>query len=139
MTSVETNNELTQPGPTTIRAERKHPEAFHFQVNLRAIIELLSNHLYSGPQVFIRELLQNCVDAIRARQQGRLLFRLRSLQVIGAKACCRRVGHLRFHAAQLWLSNCDTWHLPRLSGVSLALVPSGAHIVVWIVASLSWQ
>jgi molecular chaperone HtpG len=43
-------------------------QPFHFQVNLGAMIDLLSNHLYSGPQVYIRELLQNAVDAIRARQ-----------------------------------------------------------------------
>ncbi len=42
---------------------------FNFQVNLKAIIDLLSNHLYSGPEVYLRELLQNCVDAITARQQ----------------------------------------------------------------------
>ncbi len=43
-------------------------EADHkFQINLRGIIDLLSNHLYSGPQVYLRELLQNAVDAIRAR------------------------------------------------------------------------
>jgi molecular chaperone HtpG len=40
-----------------------------FQVNLRGIIELLSNHLYSGPHVFVRELLQNAVDAITARRE----------------------------------------------------------------------
>lgn len=40
-----------------------------FQVNLRGIIDLLSNHLYSRPEVFVRELLQNGVDAITARQQ----------------------------------------------------------------------
>lgn len=40
----------------------------HFQVNLRGIIDLLSNHLYKGPEVFVRELLQNAVDAIRARE-----------------------------------------------------------------------
>lgn len=40
-----------------------------FQINLRGIIELLSNHLYSRPEVFVRELLQNGVDAITARQQ----------------------------------------------------------------------
>jgi len=38
-----------------------------FQVNLSGIIDLLSQHLYSGPQVFVRELLQNGVDAITAR------------------------------------------------------------------------
>jgi molecular chaperone HtpG len=40
-----------------------------FQVNLRGIIELLSNHLYSGPEVFVRELLQNAVDAITVRAE----------------------------------------------------------------------
>ena len=38
-----------------------------FQINLRGLIDLLSNHLYSTPEVFVRELLQNGVDAIRAR------------------------------------------------------------------------
>lgn len=42
--------------------------AHRFQINLRGIIDLLSNHLYSGPAVYLRELLQNGVDAIRARQ-----------------------------------------------------------------------
>lgn len=37
-----------------------------FHVNLKGIIELLSNHLYSSPQVYIRELLQNGVDALSA-------------------------------------------------------------------------
>jgi molecular chaperone HtpG len=40
-----------------------------FQIHLRGIIDLLSKHLYSGPEVFIRELLQNGVDATRARQK----------------------------------------------------------------------
>jgi len=38
-----------------------------FQIHLRGLIDLLSNHLYSSPEVFVRELLQNGVDAIRAR------------------------------------------------------------------------
>jgi molecular chaperone HtpG len=42
---------------------------YNFQINLRGLIDLLSNHLYSGPQVFLRELLQNAVDAITARTQ----------------------------------------------------------------------
>ena len=41
----------------------------NFQVNLRGVISLLSDHLYSGPQVYVRELLQNSVDAITARRQ----------------------------------------------------------------------
>ncbi|PQO39978.1 HSP90 family protein [Blastopirellula marina] len=40
-----------------------------FQVELRGLIDLLSQHLYSGPSVFVRELLQNAVDAIQARRQ----------------------------------------------------------------------
>ncbi|HEX8822680.1 MAG TPA: ATP-binding protein, partial [Archangium sp.] len=39
-----------------------------FQVNLRGVIDLLSHHLYSTPGVFVRELLQNATDAIRARR-----------------------------------------------------------------------
>jgi molecular chaperone HtpG len=38
-----------------------------FQIDLRGLLDLLSNHLYSGPEVFVRELLQNATDAIRAR------------------------------------------------------------------------
>src|SRR5262249_10156883 len=45
------------------------PVDHKFQINLRGLIDLLSNHLYSGPEVFVRELLQNGVDAIRARMQ----------------------------------------------------------------------
>jgi len=41
----------------------------NFQVNLQGVIDLLSNHLYSDPGVFIRELLQNAVDAVTARKR----------------------------------------------------------------------
>ncbi|MCH5585772.1 HSP90 family protein [Shimazuella sp. AN120528] len=44
-------------------------DQFHFKVNLKGMIDLLSNHLYSTPQVFVRELIQNAVDAITARQK----------------------------------------------------------------------
>ena len=40
---------------------------YKFKVNLGGMIELLSEHLYSSPNVFVRELLQNCTDAISAR------------------------------------------------------------------------
>ena len=40
-----------------------------FQVDLRGIVDLLSHHLYASPRVYVRELLQNAVDAITARQQ----------------------------------------------------------------------
>jgi len=39
-----------------------------FQVDLRGIVDLLSHHLYSSPRVYVRELLQNAVDAITARR-----------------------------------------------------------------------
>lgn len=40
-----------------------------FRINLEGIIDLLANHLYSSPSVFVRELLQNAVDAIAARRR----------------------------------------------------------------------
>lgn len=40
-----------------------------FQVDLSGIVDLLSRHLYSGPQVYLRELLQNAVDAVTARRE----------------------------------------------------------------------
>lgn len=43
-------------------------EENRFKVNLRGMIDILSNHLYSSPDVFIRELLQNGTDAISARK-----------------------------------------------------------------------
>ena len=39
-----------------------------FQVDLRGIVDLLSHHLYASPRVYVRELLQNAVDAITAAE-----------------------------------------------------------------------
>jgi molecular chaperone HtpG len=39
-----------------------------FQVDLRGIVDLLSHHLYSSPRVYVRELMQNAVDAITGRR-----------------------------------------------------------------------
>lgn len=41
-----------------------------FKVNLKGILKILSNHLYSSKDVFVRELLQNSVDAIQARRNN---------------------------------------------------------------------
>ncbi|SHF09821.1 HSP90 family protein [Pedobacter caeni] len=41
-------------------------QQYLFQVNLKGMISLLSEHLYSNPNTFVRELLQNGVDAITA-------------------------------------------------------------------------
>lgn len=38
-----------------------------FQVDLHGVVDLLARHLYSGPRVYLRELMQNGVDAITAR------------------------------------------------------------------------
>jgi molecular chaperone HtpG len=42
--------------------------SYLFQVNLKGMIELLSEHIYSSPNVFVRELLQNGIDAITSRR-----------------------------------------------------------------------
>jgi molecular chaperone HtpG len=41
-----------------------------FHVDLRGVVDLLSRHLYSSPRVYLRELLQNGVDAVTARGAG---------------------------------------------------------------------
>lgn len=43
---------------------------YRFQVNLSGMINILSNHLYSNPKVFLREVMQNAVDAVTARTQS---------------------------------------------------------------------
>jgi len=40
-----------------------------FQVDLRGIVDILSHHLYGSPTVYVRELLQNAVDAVTARRR----------------------------------------------------------------------
>lgn len=47
---------------------------YRFQVNLGGMIEILSDHLYSSPDVYIRELLQNGVDAIVGREKSDTVF-----------------------------------------------------------------
>ncbi|MBR4201719.1 MAG: HSP90 family protein [Oscillospiraceae bacterium] len=52
-----------------MQQEGASPDSFVFQVNLGGMIDILSNHLYSAPDVFVRELLQNAVDAIAAKRK----------------------------------------------------------------------
>ena len=47
-------------------------EKYRFQVNLGGMIEILSDHLYSSPDVYIRELLQNGADAITAKRKWKM-------------------------------------------------------------------
>lgn len=44
-------------------------ESRPFQVDLHGVVDLLSRHIYSGPQVYLRELLQNGRDAISSRRE----------------------------------------------------------------------
>lgn len=43
---------------------------YNFKVDLKGIIRLLSDNLYSSDKVFLRELLQNAADAIDARKKA---------------------------------------------------------------------
>lgn len=69
--------------PAVERADGR-PANLAFQVDLRGVIDLLAKHLYTTREVFIRELLQNAVDAISMRRQldphheGRIRFELLS-------------------------------------------------------------
>jgi molecular chaperone HtpG len=51
---------------TTQETSAESPHTF--QVDLRGLVDLLSQHLYASPRVYVRELLQNAVDAITARR-----------------------------------------------------------------------
>lgn len=50
-------------------------ESYNFKVDLKGIIRLLSDNLYSSDHVFLRELLQNAVDAIAARKKADAEFK----------------------------------------------------------------
>jgi molecular chaperone HtpG len=72
------------------------PPAHAFQVDLRGVVDLLARHLYSGPRVYLRELLQNGVDAITARRavdpQAPARVRLRPLPDGGLEVVDTGVG-----------------------------------------------
>lgn len=56
------------PNPDTYPSNPVRAATHTFQVDLRGLVDLLSHHLYSSPRVYLRELLQNAVDAVTARQ-----------------------------------------------------------------------
>ncbi|MFF7357938.1 MULTISPECIES: HSP90 family protein [Streptomyces] len=58
------DSQTSQPS----QAPRSPHPPHAFQVDLRGLVDLLSHHLYSSPKVYLRELLQNAVDAITARR-----------------------------------------------------------------------
>jgi molecular chaperone HtpG len=53
--------------PQSSQASQPPQPPHTFQVDLRGLVDLLSHHLYSSPRVYLRELLQNAVDAVTAR------------------------------------------------------------------------
>lgn len=56
----------------------------NFRVDLRGIVDLLSTAIYSTPQVYLRELIQNGVDAITARQRLEAGFRTAGITITPA-------------------------------------------------------
>jgi len=58
------------PPPQNRRVRTPYPTMpGTFQVDLRGLVDLLSRHLYRSPDVYVRELLQNAVDAVDARRR----------------------------------------------------------------------
>ena len=45
---------------------------YNFKVDLKGIIRLLSDNLYSTKDVFLRELLQNAVDSSKKERRPRI-------------------------------------------------------------------
>lgn len=59
---------MSERSPTISRMpDNPQADGHAFQVDLRGLVDLLSHHLYASPRVYIRELLQNAVDAVTAR------------------------------------------------------------------------
>lgn len=56
-------------------------ESYSFQVDLKGMIRLLSENLYSSSDVFLRELLQNSVDALEARKAVEEDFREGKIEI----------------------------------------------------------
>ncbi len=83
-----------------------------FQVDLRGVVDLLSQHLYGSPRVYVRELLQNAVDATTARgseSPGTVMFE--SSDATGD-------GTLRVHDAGIGLTESQVHELLATIGRS---------------------
>ncbi len=77
-----------------------------FQVDLHGVVDLLARHLYSSPRVYLRELLQNGVDAITARrglagEDAPATVRLRPLPEGGLEVADSGVGLTLAEAGEL--------------------------------------
>jgi molecular chaperone HtpG len=86
-----------------------------FQVDLRAVVDLVSHHLYASPRVYVRELLQNAVDAVTARKQAdpaaAALIEIEPSEVTGD-------GTLRIHDSGVGLTEPEVHELLATIGRS---------------------
>ena len=86
-----------------------------FQVDLRGVVDLLSHHLYGSPRVYVRELLQNAVDAITARRAAEpdapALVRIEPPELTGD-------GTLRVHDTGIGLTEAQVHELLATIGRS---------------------
>lgn len=86
-----------------------------FQVDLRGVVDLLSHHLYGSPRVYVRELLQNAVDAITARRSAdptaRAVVRIEPPDLTGD-------GTLRVHDTGIGLTEAQVHELLATIGRS---------------------
>jgi molecular chaperone HtpG len=86
-----------------------------FQVDLRGVVDLLSHHLYGSPRVYVRELLQNAVDAITARRAAEpdapAVIRILPPEVTGD-------GTLRIHDSGIGLTEAQVHELLATIGRS---------------------
>ena len=57
------------------------PKESRFKVNFKGILDILSKHLYSSEEVFLRELLQNSKDAITLRKLSTTDFSQGQIQI----------------------------------------------------------
>ncbi len=87
----------------------------NFQVDLRGVVDLLSHHLYGSPRVYVRELLQNAVDAITARRAtdaaAPALVRIEPAELTGD-------GTLRIHDTGIGLTEAQVHDLLATIGRS---------------------
>ncbi|MFD6219055.1 HSP90 family protein [Nocardia asteroides] len=75
-----------------------------FQVDLRGVVDLLSHHLYGSPRVYVRELMQNAVDASTAR---RVLDPSAQLSVRIETADRTGDGSIRIHDTGIGLTEAE--------------------------------
>ena len=110
-----------------------------FQVNLAGMIDILSNHLYSDQNVYIRELLQNGTDAIRARRlwdadfdAGEIQVELLQDKASGSKTLVFADNGIGLTAEEVSSFGPPSPALPKARKI---LVPSASKALLAVLAS----